>query len=193
MSPGQRVAVLQIYRSAGRHLSSIEDQGRRAGVDWQHLMVRHDWPVMNAFTAGGSARKWSGRRVAWLAGVPAIATVLVFIPVMLRSPSTTEPLPGIWLPALILAAPIAAYLVSRRVGARLSVGLSLLAGLPQLPLMVLLSSASIWLDVQRGHLLAGSGEEAMSYGLGTIVATLAGIVLLILVSAAALLGGRRRT
>ena len=148
---------------------------------------------MNTFTADNPPRKWSGRRVALLAAVPALATVLVFIPVMLRSPSTTQTLPALWLPALLVAAPLTAYLVSRRVGARLSVASSLLAGLPQLPLIVLLSAASIWLDVQRGHLIAGSGEEAMSYGIGTTVAILAGIVLLILVSAAALLGGRRRT
>jgi hypothetical protein len=148
---------------------------------------------MDASTADNPARKRSGSQVAWLAGVPALATVLVFIPVMLRSPSTTQTLPALWLPALIAAAPLAAYLVSRRVGAKLSVASSLLAGLPQLPLIVLLSTASIWLDVQRGHLIAGSGEEAMSYGIGTTVAILAGIVLLILVSAAALLGGRRRS
>jgi hypothetical protein len=74
----------------------------------------------------------------------------------------------------------------------LNVTSAFLVGLPQVPLFVLLSVASIWLDVQRGHLLAGSGEEAMSYGIGATVSAVAGIVLLILVSVAAKFGSRRR-
>lgn len=139
-----------------------------------------------------STRSGSVSRVAWPATTSAAATVLVFIPVVLRNPSTTEAAPAGWLVAMLLAAPVTAYLSSRRLGPSWGFAFSLLIGLPQLPLIVLLSAASVWLDVQRGHLLAGSGEEAMSYGIGITVAFIAGIILLILVAAAAMLGARRR-
>lgn len=129
-------------------------------------------------------------RAAKVASVPFSATVLVFIPILLRKPSTTEAAPPVWLAALLLVPPVTAYLASRRFGDDLRLGSSFLVGLPQLPLVMLLSTAAIWLDVQRGHLLAGSGEEAMSYGLGTMVAFVAGCILALLVAAAARLGAR---
>ncbi|MDQ0821066.1 hypothetical protein QFZ79_003439 [Arthrobacter sp. V4I6] len=148
---------------------------------------------MNTFAADHrSTRKGSASRVAWLAATSAAATVLVFIPVVLRNPSTTEAVPPGWLVAMLLAAPLTAYLASRRLGIPLKVASSLLVGLPQLPLIVVLSAISVWLDVQRGNLLAGSGEESMSYGIGTTAAFIAGIILLILVAAAAMLGARHR-
>lgn len=151
---------------------------------------------MDTTRSASGARDRSAResvsRVVWLASSSVAATVLVFMPVLLRSPSTTQPPPTGWLVALILAAPLTAYLVSRRLGPPLNVTSAFLVGLPQVPLFVLLSVASIWLDVQRGHLLAGSGEEAMSYGIGATVSAVAGIVLLILVSVAAKFGSRRR-
>ncbi|MDQ0820735.1 hypothetical protein QFZ79_003107 [Arthrobacter sp. V4I6] len=139
-----------------------------------------------------STRKASASRVAWLATASGAATVLVFIPIVLGNPSTTDPAPAGWLVAMLLAAPLTAYLGSRRLGIPLKIAPSFLVGLPQLPLLVLLSGASVWLDVQRGHLLAGSGEESMSYGIGTTAAFIAGIILLILVAAAAMLRTRRR-
>ncbi|MHA7156374.1 hypothetical protein [Arthrobacter sp. TMN-50] len=87
---------------------------------------------------------------------------------------------------------MSAYLVSRLKAIALSISLALLSGLPQVPLMVVLSTAAIWLDVQRGHLMAGSGEEAMSYGIGTAVAFAVGILLLIVVAAGTRLGARPR-
>jgi hypothetical protein len=129
-------------------------------------------------------------RVARVALAPAAVTVLVFIPALLRDPSTTEAVPGGWLVTLFLAGPLTAYIASRLFGSALDVTSSLLVGLPQLPLILLLSTASIWLDVRRGHLLAGSGEAAMSYGIGIIVAFVAGTILVILVAAAARLGAR---
>lgn len=138
------------------------------------------------------AGQGSASRVVWLAVLPAAATVVVFIPILLRNPSTTEAAPALWLAALLLGAPLTAYLASRRLGVRLKVASALTAGLPQLPVLVALSAASVWLDVQRGQLPAGSGEEAMSYGIGTTVASIAGVILVILVAAAALLGARRR-
>lgn len=130
-------------------------------------------------------------RAAKVALVSSAATALVFFPILLREPSTTEAAPPVWLAAMLLAAPITVYLASRRLGGGLRPALFFLIGLPQLPLVILLSTAAIWLDVQRGHLLADSGEEAMSYGIGTVVAFVAGTVLALLVTAAAWLGARR--
>ncbi len=51
-----------------------------------------------------------------------------------------------------------------------------------------------WMEVQRGYLLRGSGEEAMSYGLGFFLGVIVGIILLVLVGftgrLGAWLGGR---
>lgn len=148
---------------------------------------------MGTFGDGGrSLGKATPRGTVGPAAASTAATALVFLPVLLRSPSTTQAVPPVWLIALILAAPLTAYLVSRFRGITLSVFSSLLAGLPQLPLVLLMSTVAIWLDVQRGHLMAGSGEEAMSYGLGTSIAAIAGIILMILVAAAARMGARTR-
>jgi hypothetical protein len=160
-----------------------------------HPIASEDGLVLNTATNTsqvpvGSTRASVGR-VASLASTPAAATILVFLPMMLRSPSTTQAPPFGWLVALVLGPPLAAYIVSRRLGTRLSTGSYFLAGLPQLPVLVLLAAASVWLDVRRGHLLADSGEEAMSYGIGMTVASIAGIALLILVAIAARLGARR--
>lgn len=145
-------------------------------------------------SAAGNRGLWEGSvgRVSMLAATSSAATTLLFIPILLRSPSTTEALPTLWLVAFLAAAPFTAYLLNRRLQADLGIVESLLVGLPQLPVIVLLSVAGVWLDVQRGFLLAGSGEEAMSYGIGISVAVAAGFVLLVLVAAAARLGGIRR-
>lgn len=137
---------------------------------------------------------WEGSvgRVPMLAAAASAATTLLFIPILLRSPSTTEALPAFWLVAFVAAPPLTAYLLNRRLHADLGVVESLLVGLPQLPVIVVLSVAGVWLDVQRGFLLAGSGEEAMSYGIGISVSAVAGAVLLVLVAVAARLGGIRR-
>ena len=154
--------------------------------------MSQDGPVMNTSDVDHRPPgKSPAARVAWLATASGAATVLVFIPMVLRNPSTMDSAPASWLVAMLLAAPLTSYLAGRRLGFPLKVTSSFLVGLPQLPLLVSLSGASVWLDVQRGHLLAGSGEESMSYGIGTTVASIAGIFLLILVAAAALLGSRR--
>lgn len=124
--------------------------------------------------------------------VPTAATALVILPLLLRNPSTMEAFPGYWLAALFVTGPLAAFLAFRFFGCRLTFPKALLVGLPQLPLVVLLSTLAVWLDVQRGHLLAGSGSEAMSYGIGTIVSLVAGIVLMILVAAISWIGARTR-
>lgn len=144
--------------------------------------------------AAANGDRLGGKRplgcVASVALVPTAATVLVFIPMLLRDPSTMAAVPGEWLATLILAPPLTAYLASRRFGGGLHFASSLLVGLPQLPLVMLLSTAAVWLDVQRGDLVAGSGEEAMSYGIGTMVAFVAGTILVLLVATAARLGVR---
>ena len=139
-----------------------------------------------------TSEKGTFKSVRWLAVASAAATALVFIPVLLRSPSTSQIVPVAWLVALVLAAPITAYQVSRRLDVTLSIFTSLLVGLPQVPLIVLLSTTGVWLDVQRGHLLAGSGEESMTYGIGISVAFVIGSFLLVLVAAAARVGARPR-
>lgn len=131
------------------------------------------------------------RRVAVVALAPTAATTLVFVPALLRDPSTTEAVPVGWLVALLFAGPLTAYLASRLFRGTLDVTSAHLVGLPQLPLILLLSAASVWLDVQRGHLLAGSGEEAMAYAIGMPLAFMAGFILVVLVTVAARLGARR--
>lgn len=146
--------------------------------------------VMNASTDDHDPTR-NGHRITWLAAAPTAATLLVFIPALLRDPSTTEAVPAVWLATLFLAAPLTAYLASRLLGVALNFSSSLLVGLPQLPLTLLLSMAITWLAVHRGHLLAGSGEDAMSYVIGGIVAFIAGTILLILVALAARIGARQ--
>jgi uncharacterized membrane protein len=51
----------------------------------------------------------------------------------------------------------------------------------------------VWLDVQNGNLLRGSGEEAMSYGLGTLAGLVAGVILVVLVAFTSRLGARLGT
>lgn len=151
--------------------------------------LSQDGPVMTTSADNRATRTSSGGGTALLVILPTAATMLVWIPALLRNPSTTEAAPPWWLAALLLAAPLSAYLASRHRGAALGIGPSLFVGLPQVPVIMLLSAAAVWLDVQRGHLLAGSGEEAMSYGIGMGAAFVAGIILLTLVAVAAGLGG----
>jgi hypothetical protein len=133
----------------------------------------------------------NGPRVTVLAAAPTAATLLVFIPVLLGNPFATEAVQAVWLATLFLAPPLTAYLASRLLGVALNFSSSLLVGLPQLPLTLLLSIANTWLAVHRGHLLGGSGEDAMSYVIGGIVAFIVGTILLILVALAARIGARQ--
>lgn len=122
--------------------------------------------------------------------MPTAATALVFIPVLFRDPATMGTVPGEWLAALLLAGPVTAYFASRLSGKPRDATASILVGLPQLPLILLLSTANIWLEVQRGHLLGGSGEDAMAYVIGTPIAFMVGTILMTVVAAAARLGAR---
>lgn len=130
----------------------------------------------------------------WMALVPAAVTALVFVPEFFRDPQATEKSPAFtlpWLAALLLAGPVAAYLMNRRQPVASEVKLALLVGLPQLPLVVVLVMVDVWLDVRSGYLLAGSGEEAMAYGIGAWLASITGVVLVALVAVSARLGARR--
>lgn len=134
-------------------------------------------------------------QLARAALLPAAVTVAVFVPEFFRDPSQVESSWGItlvWLVALLVAAPVTAYLINRRRAVATTVGRAALVGLPQLPLVVLLMVVDVWFDVRSGYLLAGSGEEAMSYGIGSVVASVFGAILLVLVAVTARLGARRR-
>ncbi len=125
---------------------------------------------------------------------PAAATTIVFLFEFFRDPAATEDAPALtllWVGVLLVAAPITAYVVNRRRAVATDALRSLVIGAPQLPLLVLLVTIDVWLDVQSGYLLAGSGEEAMSYGIGTTVAAIFGLILVVLVAVAARVGARR--
>lgn len=125
---------------------------------------------------------------------PAAVTLLLFVPEYFRDPAESGDAPAltlIWAGVLLVGAPATAFVMNRRAPVATDGLRGLLIGVPQLPLVVLLMAIDVWLDVQSGYLLAGSGEEAMAYGLGTTVAGIFGLLLAILVAAAARRGARR--
>lgn len=135
----------------------------------------------------------SRRDIAFAASTSAVATALVFAPEYFRDPAATQSAPAvtlIWLLAVLTAAPVVAHVVARRRPA-VGAGGALLVGLPQLPLVVALVMLDVSFDVRSGYLLAGSGEEAMSYGIGATVATVVGTVLAGLVALSSRWGARR--
>ncbi len=137
----------------------------------------------------------SRRDIAFAASTSAVATVLVFAPEFFRDPSATQSAPAvtlIWLLAVLTAAPVVAHVVARRRPA-VGAGGAVLVGLPQLPLVVALVMLDVWFDVRSGYLLAGSGEEAMSYGIGATVATVVGTVLAGLVALSSWWGAGRES
>ncbi|MDC5698598.1 hypothetical protein OO014_15170 [Intrasporangium calvum] len=124
--------------------------------------------------------------------LPAVVTLLVFVPEFLRDPATATPTGSlVWLGVLLVAAPVAAFVQNRRLAVAANAGRSLLVGAPQLPLVVALTMLDVWIDVQRGYLPPGSGEEAMAYGIGSMISAVVGLILILLVAAAARLGARR--
>ena len=122
-----------------------------------------------------------------------LATTVVILPQLPINEGQAAELPEVlrwaWLVALLTTAPVTAYVVAR-LCRRSHHGAMALAGVPQVVLTVALIRLDTWLDVRSGYLLAGSGEEAMAYGLGTIIGALLGLVLAVLVTAGALLGSR---
>jgi hypothetical protein len=137
--------------------------------------------------------------VATPALVAAAATTVVYLPQLTVNANQLAELPGAlrasWFVLLLVAAPVAAYIVTRRarLAARRTPGAALiLAGVPQVLLLLALTYLDVWLEVRSGYLLADSGEEAMAYGLSAIFGTLLGLVLAALVTLGASLGRRSR-
>lgn len=92
-----------------------------------------------------------------------------------------------WLALVLAASPLVTFLVSRR-RRRISARTWLLVGLPLPVAATLLVWLDVWLEVRSGYLLAGSGEEAMAYGIGTASGIAGGTLLAALVTAAAWMG-----
>lgn len=136
-------------------------------------------------------------RAAWGPAVlaPVAATVGLYSPMLLFRPNLWEDVPGAvhatWFALLVLAAPIVATLVNRRRPVATSATRAWLLGVPQLPLALGLMWLDIWLDVRSGYLLAGSGEVEMALGFGTVMATVIGVTLMLLVAAASRFGATR--
>lgn len=100
-----------------------------------------------------------------------------------------------WLALVLAAPPLVAFVASRR-HRRTSAGAWFWVGLPVPVAATLLVWLDVWLEVRSGYLLAGSGEEAMAYGIGTASGVAGGTLLAALVTAAAWMGtgaGRRGT
>ncbi len=136
----------------------------------------------------------SWRSVLRAALLLAAVTTVVFAFEFFRDPSDTGDAPVltlVWVGILALAAPVTAYAMNRRQAAATDGLRTLAIAAPQLPLLMLLMTFDVWLDVRSGYLLAGSGEEAMSYGIGTTLAAVFGLLLVALVALAARLGARR--
>jgi hypothetical protein len=123
--------------------------------------------------------------------LPALATIVAWSPQVLFR-STTEPASPLLLVLLLVSAPIVALLVNRRWPAATNAARSIGVALPQLVVLPMVW-LDVWLDVQNGNLLRGSGEEAMSYGLGTLAGLVAGVILVVLVAFTSRLGARLGT
>lgn len=141
----------------------------------------------------GPHRRSGPLPLARTAAIPAAVTVLVFLPEFLLLPDALTDsgwLRILWLVVLLAAAPVAAWRVNRASPVAVHLGPALLAGLPQLVLLPVLIALDIRLDVMRGYLLAGTGEEQMAYGFGLTLAVVLGLVLTGLVATAGYVGAR---
>ena len=125
-----------------------------------------------------------------------VATTVVFAPMFLFRADIWENVPRFfgpaWFVVLLLAAPVTALLINRRLPVATTAGRALLLGLPQLPLAIALMWLDIWLDIRSGYLLAGSGEVEMAYGYGTVMAAGVGLLLVLSVAVAARYGATHR-
>lgn len=126
---------------------------------------------------------------------PAAATMVVYSPQVLTDSDQMSGLPLalglLWAVLLLLAAPVVAWGLGRR-GVRPKTGRTYaLVGLTQVGTALVLVRLDTWLEVRSGYLLAGSGEEAMSYGIGTWIGGVFGIVIALLVIYGAKLGGAK--
>ena len=120
-----------------------------------------------------------------LALLPAAATTVVYSPQLLTDSDQMSGLPPalglLWIALLLLTAPAVAWGLGRRGIPLKASGTVMLVGLTQVVTALILVRLDTWLEVRSGYLLAGSGEEAMSYGIGTLIGGVGGIVTAILV------------
>ena len=131
---------------------------------------------------------------AAIAAAALAATAVAYSPQLVTDAGQVSRAPAAltwaWLVLLLVAAPVVAGVLARRWRPVAGVAQALLVGLPQLLAVLALVRLDVWLEVRSGYLLAGSGEEAMAYGIGTAVGAVAGAVLTVLVAAAVPLGVR---
>ena len=136
-------------------------------------------------------------RFATAALGPLAATTVVGLPLLLaarldafwQAPAFLGPA---WLVILVLAAPTTALIMNKRRPLATTLGRALLIGLPQLPLTVILMWIGIWLDVRSGEITAGTDMVQVALAVGTSLAAGLGLLLVLLVAAAARLGTSRR-
>lgn len=123
-----------------------------------------------------------------------VATCVVFVPQLVTDTGQTERLSPLvnllWVVLLLSVAPVVAGVMTRRADVRVDAWGALLVGLPQVVTVPALVRLDVWLEVRSGYLLADSGEEAMSYGIGAVLGLIGGLVLVLLVSSAAWRSGR---
>ena len=138
---------------------------------------------------------WRDRDLLLLGLLPAAATALVYLPQLLNRAGESEEWSGTrtigWLVLLLLAAPVVACLLNRRLRVPAGAARWLLVGVPQLLLLVALVRLDVWFDVRTGYLPPGSSEQAMAYGLSGVASLLGGALLVLLTEAGAHLGGPR--
>lgn len=134
----------------------------------------------------------TGPRAVVLA--PAAATLIVYVPELATDAGQMADLPTLarWVQMVLLlgAAPVVASAVALRTRAGVDRRAAAAAGLAQLAVAVGLVRLDVWIEVRTGYLLAGSGEEAMAYGLSTIAGIAGGLVLAVLVVLAIYIGTR---
>jgi len=123
--------------------------------------------------------------ISKLALLPAAATTVVYAPQLLTDSDQMSGLPPavglLCIALLLLTAPAVAWGLGRRGVPLKASGAVMLVGLAQVVTALILVRLDTWLEVRSGYLLAGSGEEAMSYGIGALIGGIGGIVTAILV------------
>ena len=116
-------------------------------------------------------------------------TAVIFAPTLLLNPDEMSDIPGfavaIWLVLIAVCPATAAALANRRKPAATTMARALVIGGPQWPLVMGLVYLDVWIDVQSGHLMAGSGAEAMAFGVGLVFAAVPGVILTCAVTLAA--------
>ena len=137
------------------------------------------------------SRRTSRRRDAVTPLLLVAVSAILFVPQLATDP---EDFPAglnlAWLVLLLSAAPVAAFVMTRRRG-RLSAAQLWIVSLSQPAVTVALVRLDTWLEVRGGYLLAGSSEVDMSYGIGFVLSLVVGSVLAVLVAVGAEAGGRR--